>query len=216
MGKIKTISSRVYGVGINDFYGPIHFHIDGKEVVCPFYSRWVAILSRCYSERVKKTCPSYEGCYVCDDWVYFSRFRSWMEKQNWEGFDLVRDFPFGKSRCFSPETCDFLPTSVTGIVKYSNSRKSGLPLGVYHDKSRNKFRACLTVNNKTISLGRFDSPTEAHKCWLSAKLESIIEFRFLYKMNAKIYDGISEVVNHMKHHINSGLEFRGFDEVEIN
>lgn len=211
MRKTKIISNRVYGVGINDYHGPTLYYIDGKEVRCPFYTRWRSILSFCYSERVINANPSYEGCYVCDDWIYFSRFRAWMEKQDWEGSDIHRDFPFGRSRCYSPETCIFLPTLVSGIVNIRNSGKSELPLGVYFDSSRNKFRVTLKANNKTITIGRFDHPNEAHKAWLIAKAEAIKELLPDYENNQKIYSGIKQVLELINRHIKNDIELKGFN-----
>ena len=43
------------------------------------------------------------------------------------------------------------------------------PLGVNWDKGENKFRARITVNLKTVHLGYFDCPDEAHQAYLAAK-----------------------------------------------
>lgn len=53
-------------------------------------------------------------------------------------------------------------------------KKSGLPLGVFQDKSR--FEAAISVNNKKISLGRFDTPEQASAAYLSAKAKMHVGF----------------------------------------
>ena len=43
------------------------------------------------------------------------------------------------------------------------------PLGVSWHKNRNKFRASIRANNKTVHIGYFDCPDEAHQAYLAAK-----------------------------------------------
>lgn len=43
--------------------------------------------------------------------------------------------------------------------------KSGLPIGVSFDKSRNKFKAQIQINGKNKFLGRFKTIQEASKCY---------------------------------------------------
>jgi hypothetical protein len=50
--------------------------------------------------------------------------------------------------------------------------KSGLPVGVSFDKSRNKFRSCLWIGNTPIVLGRFNTPEEASQAY-QQKLKDI-------------------------------------------
>jgi hypothetical protein len=46
-------------------------------------------------------------------------------------------------------------------VAKERTLKSGLPIGVSFDKSRNKYRTQMKINGKTVSLGRFDTIVEA-------------------------------------------------------
>jgi hypothetical protein len=48
--------------------------------------------------------------------------------------------------------------------------------GVSWDKTRNKWSSKITVNNKTINLGRFNNPKDAHDAYRSASLEMHGEF----------------------------------------
>jgi hypothetical protein len=48
--------------------------------------------------------------------------------------------------------------------------------GVSFDKFRNKYRACIMVNKKTISLGRFDSPIDAAHAYDEAAKKYFGEF----------------------------------------
>jgi len=87
----------VCGVGINDADYPTRRYktVNGKSKLvwtCPFWRKWKDMISRCYSERELEKYPTYKGCSVCEDWLYFSRFKAWMEKQAWEGLVLDKDY----------------------------------------------------------------------------------------------------------------------------
>ena len=53
----------------------------------------------------------------------------------------------------------------------TRGKKSGLPLGVSVDRRDGRIRADITVNGKARSLGRYDTPEEAHAAYLKAKRE---------------------------------------------
>ncbi len=44
-------------------------------------------------------------------------------------------------------------------------------IGVCFDKDYNKYKASISVNNKDINLGRFNTPEEASEAYLEAKLK---------------------------------------------
>ena len=52
----------------------------------------------------------------------------------------------------------------------STRKKSGLPIGVSHDKRHKSrpYRACRFLNGKQVSLGSFVTPEEAHAAYLAA------------------------------------------------
>lgn len=69
---------------------------------CPFHRKWSDMLVRCYSPKRLEYRQSYAGCYVCDEWLTFSNFKSWMEKQDWEGKHLDKDLLQTGSKVYSP------------------------------------------------------------------------------------------------------------------
>ena len=75
----------VYGVGINDAWYMINVNIGGKLVTCKFYTKWVSMLTRCYSSKFHEMQPTYTECMVCKEWLTFSNFKKWMETQEWGG-----------------------------------------------------------------------------------------------------------------------------------
>lgn len=176
----------VYGVGINDADYQTREYItveggDGKKkqkVVwrCPFYSRWQSMLTRCYSHKHQEKHPTYIGCYVCDDWLTFSKFKQWMEKQEWEGKQLDKDILYPQNKLYSPETCVFVDGRVNNFVTECNSSRGQWMIGVNWYKAKNKFQArCNDGSGKTKHLGYFDTELEAHQAWLKCKQEVALE-----------------------------------------
>jgi hypothetical protein len=171
-----------YGVGINDadYVQQVFENVgrlpNGKikqKLVwkCPFYARWALVLCRCYSAKFHKAHPTYADCSVCDDWVYFSKFKSWMEQQDWEGKQLDKDILFSGNRIYSPETCLFVTQQVNSFVMERKSERGAWPIGVCYDKNAKKFISKGKLNGKPKHLGLYNTPEEAHQAWLTFKLE---------------------------------------------
>ena len=78
--KGEYMKKLVYGIGKNDAdYSVSNYNTDGKQSLCPYYSRWKNILLRIKSSKTDKKFNSYKGVEICDEWVYFSNFKKWME-----------------------------------------------------------------------------------------------------------------------------------------
>lgn len=117
----------VCGVGINDAdyvtqkWEHHGYDANGKQIQtlvwkCPFYNAWVNMLSRAYSVKTLKRQPTYEGTTVCKEWHTFSVFRTWMEKQEWEGNQLDKDLLVQGNKEYNPETCCFLPQTINNFI----------------------------------------------------------------------------------------------------
>ena len=128
----------IYGVGINDADYPtqsckIIGHVDGKQKrkllwACPFYRRWTSMLGRCYCKKFLQNSPTYQNCFVCNEWLTFSKFKAWMETQDWEGKELDKDLLSGECKVYSPETCVFVPRNVNMFMIESLSSRGECPL----------------------------------------------------------------------------------------
>ena len=163
----------VCGVGVNDATYPVSVYEGGKKVWrCPFYSRWCHMLHRVYSESYLRKKPSYIGCSVCDEWLTFSNFKAWMEAQDWEGKHLDKDILHPGNKIYSPNTCCFVDSILNTFITESDKMRGELPIGVSKCGGRRGFMACCsnpdTGKNKT--LGRFETPEEAHEEWRKEKL----------------------------------------------
>jgi len=174
MGRKKGL---VYGVGINDadYVVSVRKFIDGSYKTvwrCPYYSKWNDMIRRCYCKNRGKTNLSYATSLVVPEWHYFSNFRAWMEKQDWEGKQLDKDILFPGNKVYGPDTCIFVDRKINQFVGEKVFAKGDYPTGVTFYEATGKFRAFCreVVSGKNKSLGCFDDAQKAHEAWLCYKL----------------------------------------------
>lgn len=134
------------------------------------------MLVRCYDSKFQRRQPTYIGCLVHKDWLSFSNFRSWMERQDWKGKFLDKDILGGKSRVYSPDNCVFIDRSLNNLLTLRGNDRGELLLGVKLDKRSNKFESRCNYNGKSIALGTYSSELEAHKAYMMRKIAIIREF----------------------------------------
>jgi hypothetical protein len=172
----------VCGVGINDADYIVMIketigYENGKQKqkfvwICPFYSRWRLMIQRCYSVKYQEKFPTYKGCFVCKEWLTFSKFRQWMQNQDWGGKQLDKDILVPGNKVYSPDTCVFVEKRVNVFLTESTASRGQHLIGASLDKTLNKFHAyCNDGSGKKKHLGLFDTELEAHKAWLAFKLE---------------------------------------------
>ena len=172
--KLKKHKKLVQGVGVNDANYPVAPDVDGKQVVCPFYRRWKDMLKRCYSHKYTGLNPSYNECTVSPEWHSFMRFKSWMEKQDWEGGQLDKDILFDGNKVYSEEFCVFVTDKTHTFITDCNASRGGFPIGVCASGPRS-YRAQIKGNGKTLYLGSYATPEEAHQAWRVAKYEQAVQ-----------------------------------------
>lgn len=160
----------IFGVGINDADYTVTPVIDGKQVWCPFYCKWQGMLKRCYSKKELARRPTYQGCVVCDEWLYFSNFKEWMEPQDWEGKELDKDF-LGDGSIYSLDTCCFVEHWLNSLFTDSAASRGLYPIGV--TKHRDRFQAQFTANGRDTHIGYFDTPKEASTAYQKAKRQYV-------------------------------------------
>ena len=163
----------IRGVGVNDADYAINPMVEGKQVMCLFYSRWTAMLERCYSAKLQERCPTYKGCFVVEEWLTFSKFRKWMIAQDWEGNQLDKDLLIEGNKMYGPETCVFVCRELNSLLNERNAARGDLPLGVV--KHKKKYMSQVNKNGKINYLGTFTSPEEAHQVWRNAKAQVILD-----------------------------------------
>lgn len=164
----------ICGVGINDADYPLYKTIKtdngGRKVVwyCPYYRRWKNMIQRVYSEKYTDRWPTYKECSICTPWLTFSNFKSWMEKQDWEGKVLDKDILIKGNKLYSPDTCVF----VSHIVNCFNL-DCGKDVGIIQNIKSNLFAASCSnpFTGKQERLGSFKTPQESKNAWRKRKDE---------------------------------------------
>jgi hypothetical protein len=163
----------VCGKGINDsdyLVSPIK---NGKQYRCKFYSTWKSMLERCYDEKYQERFSSYLGCSVCDEWLTFSKFKAWMEKQDWQGMVLDKDILTIGNKIYSAGNCVFIDANLNSFVTENKSNKGDYPVGVAFHKGNGLFisRCSNPLSSRRESLGYFVDANKAHQAWRKRKHE---------------------------------------------
>lgn len=167
--------SKVYGVGINDADYFVRETINGKRITCPYYATWTEMIRRCYSKAEHKRNPTYENCSAADEWLYFSTFKLWMEKQDWRGKQLDKDILFPGNKLYSPATCRFISSQLNSVLVNCNNN-CGRFVGYSLHKKTGKYRSRVKDGSRIIYLGLFNDPLDSHAAWVSAKIKILEKF----------------------------------------
>ena len=166
-------SKLVFGVGINDADYVVQPVVNGKQMMCPYYMAWTHMLERCYSAKYLAKHPTYIGCYVCNDWLTFSKFKAWMETQSWVDKQPDKDLLLEGNKVYSPTTCVFVDRITNTFITDRGAARGEWPIGVDFPSTEGKFRARCSnpFTRKVEHLGYFICPSQAHKAWQAKKHE---------------------------------------------
>lgn len=147
--------AKVASVGINDADYPV------RGTMCPLYTTWKSMMERCYTNTAHKYRPSYQDCYVVNEWHYFSNFRNWAISQDYLNKHLDKDLLVKGNKVYGPDTCIFVSNEVNNLLNKHDKRRGKYPIGVSWDKHRQKYLVSICTDGKRKSLGRFDSLEQA-------------------------------------------------------
>jgi len=173
----------VCGIGVNDADYPLteweitqEYYFNGKRKrkmiwVCPYYKRWKSMLNRCYSRKCQEKAPTYKGCTVCEDWLLFSNFKSWMGSQDWEGKELDKDILIQGNKRYNKDTCVFIDQVVNKFITDSGGSRGIYLIGCHWLEDNKKFKSqgSNPFTKKRENLGLFDTEVEAHLVWKKQK-----------------------------------------------
>ena len=160
------------------------------------YKRWENMLTRCYSDKFHKKQPQYRECTVCEEWFNYYNFKKWHDEHFYqidnEQMELDKDILFKGNKVYSPETCSIVPHSINTLFLNGKEHRGKYPLGVYFDKSKNKFRTALNIKGKSLKLGEWNNPEDAFAEYKKRKEENIVEVANEYKgkIPNKVYDAM--------------------------
>lgn len=184
MGK-KYENGLVYGVG--------HMDLPGQSNT-PAYWAWHGMIKRCYCEWRVAIRPTYRECSVCDDWLYFSKFKPWYDENYRDGFCLDKDIIGRYSKVYSPETCAYVPSRINALVLRRDGARGKYPIGVTYSKDKKKFEAQMRQMERIVSLGLYKTPEDAFFAYKKAK-EAYVkkvaqEYYVRGEITKRVYDAL--------------------------
>ena len=169
------MAKKLFGVGVNDST----IRVRNGKILLPAYSLWYSMISRCYSPKMHKHSSTYIGCSVCEEWHLYSNFEKWYNENYIEGCHLDKDILVKGNKCYSPETCSFVPREINNLIENVRNKRGNTPMGVF--ERCGKFLSYVRVNNKRIYLGTYDTKEQA---FLRMKEE---KEKFIKEMAKKYY-----------------------------
>ena len=149
------MAKKLFGVGVNDST----IRVRNGKILLPAYSLWYSMISRCYSPKMHKHSSTYIGCSVCEEWHLYSNFEKWYNENYIEGCHLDKDILVKGNKCYSPETCSFVPREINNLIENVRNKRGNTPMGVF--ERCGKFLSYVRVNNKRIYLGTYDTKEQA-------------------------------------------------------
>ncbi len=200
--KKRTIKSHltptVFAVGIVG----MEEIVDEEKKIPKSYQTWKGMLERCYSQKYQEKHPTYMGCKVCDEWLYYPNFKKWYDENYYEiegqRMELDKDILVKNNKVYSPDSCVFVPNNINVLFTKNNKIRGKYPIGVHLHKQNNKYCALCGVfdiqirKSKQKHLGLYDTPKEAFQIYKITKEDNIKLIADFYKdsIPEKLYDAM--------------------------
>lgn len=158
---------------------------EGVDCTSRAYLRWHDMMNRCYNEKFLEKNPQYRECEVCEEWWNFTNFEKWYN-DNWyvigdETMDLDKDILFKGNKEYSPNTCCIVPHGINTLFLTSKKNRGALPMGIYYDKDKTRYRAHMSYNGIPIKIGTFDNVENAFSRYKEYKEDFIKDIAEQYR-----------------------------------
>lgn len=184
----------VFGVGVNDVSPISH---GGVHIAA--YAAWKNMLKRCYDEAWKGRNKTYIGCRVCAEWLTFSAFKIWFDRNYIDGWQVDKDLLFAGNKVYSPDTCVFVPKWLNTFTTAHTAARGDTPIGVSYHKKKMRYVASISVDGVRTHLGAYSDPLSAHLAWHKAKIEVAHTYKEMCDMiDPRLFEGVLRKINSMK------------------
>lgn len=167
----------VYGVGIVGVKYPTK--INSK--MTKEYMAWNNMLKRCFNEKLKEKCPTYNDITCCKEWLLFENFYEWLYLQpnfskwtNGDKWSVDKDILIKGNKIYSPETCCLVPHNVNSLFVKCDSARGDCPIGVNKKDDGFQARCQNPFLNNYEYIGFYDSETKAFNAYKKYK-ENLIK-----------------------------------------
>ena len=144
---------------------------DNVDYSSDSYIRWMNMVQRCYSERVHQLKPYYKDKNTCIEWQNYQNYKMWYDAHYVPGIkvDLDKDLLCKESNMYSPETCVFITHFLNTVFE-----DRGIKSNIAKDDD-GKYTVSMSILNKRIPLGEFDSEKEAQTGLIKGKINYVNE-----------------------------------------
>lgn len=156
------------------------------------FRRWTNMIQRCYNRKIHVYKPYYADINVCEEWHNFQNFKIWYENHNVPDakLDLDKDIVCQNSNIYSPETC-VLVNHYLNTVFEDREMKCAVT-----KNAEERYTATMTILNKKLSVGEFDSEADAEDAFFDYKKAYIDDLA--EKCKGKIPDYAYEAMKRWK------------------
>lgn len=155
------------------------------------YQIWRNMFQRCYDENWKLNNKTYKDCIIDERWHCYQDFSKWYDENSIKNFDLDKDILFKGNKIYGPDTCCFVPDEINSLLVANDINRGDYPIGVsvYLGKNVTKYISQLSINNKHIQLGRFDTVEEAFLKYKEEKEKQIklLADKYINEITNKTY-----------------------------
>ena len=171
---------------------------EGIDCDSKAYLRWTDMMHRCYDEKVHKRSPEYKDCTVCEEWLNFCNFEKWYNENYYEvegdRMDLDKDILIKGNKEYCPAACSIIPHAINALFISMKKESRDLPVGVYYDNDKKKYRACMSYMEKRMKLGEFNNAEKAFHKYKAYKEEFIknMAMRYKEKIPGKVYNAMMD------------------------
>ena len=185
-GEVKShFTPTVYDVGVTG----VEPSRDENGELIDSYKCWKNMLERCYSAKLQEKYPTYKGCSVCNDWLYYPNFKNWYDDNYYEidnkTSHLDKDILVKNNKVYSPNTSMFVPNFINTLFVKRQNYRGELPIGVSYHKGNKKYVATLNLykdgKSTRKTLGYYNTSNEAFEVYKRAKESYIKDVADEYK-----------------------------------
>ena len=149
---------------------------DSKSVITWEYTKWKAMLKRCFDDKLKEKYPTYKGVTCCERWLCFANFLEDFEilkqEYNWseeEKLNLDKDILHKSNKMYSLDNCVLVPDWINKLFTKRDAKRGECPIGVSYHKRNKKYQAHCSINRKKIRIGYYNTPEQAFNAYKIAK-----------------------------------------------
>lgn len=162
----------VYNVGINDVDSSNQFKPNRPRKNCLVQKKWKTMLRRCYAPSYQASNPLEEKRTVCEEWLTFSKYESWLFSQDFVDKVLTIKLINSDNTVYDPDNAIFVSAQINALILPSKKRVGLLPTGV-KQSGKGRFVAEYKTSNFYKYIGIFDTQDQASTAYKNAKANHI-------------------------------------------